>query len=106
MHRLGNLLRQHAHVFIVVALLTLLTTFPTIVYVFKTDVFWHPAGASRDVYIKFWDIWYGKQFLTGQADPFYTDLMFYPEGVSLAFHPFFIPHIIAGERAQRPHAGL
>ena len=65
MHHLRNALRQHRHVLIVVILLTLLTTFPTIVYVFKTDVFWHPAGIHRDVYHKFWDAWYVKQFLTG-----------------------------------------
>ncbi len=94
MPRLLNALREHRHVFIVVTLLTLATTFPTIIYVFKTDVFWHPAGTSYDVYIEFWDIWYGKQFLTGQADRFYTDQIFYPEGLSLAFHSFFIPHII------------
>ncbi|MCE2471080.1 MAG: hypothetical protein J4G18_04120 [Anaerolineae bacterium] len=48
MPRLLNALREHRHVFIVVILLTLVTTFPTIVYVFKTDVFWHPAGTSLD----------------------------------------------------------
>ena len=94
MQGLLHALREHRHVFIVVSLLTLATTFPTIVYVFNTDVFWHPAGSHRDVYIKLWDVWYGKQFLTGQADRFYTDLIFYPEGISLVFHPFFIPHII------------
>ncbi len=95
MRRLFGTLREHLHVLIVVTVLTLVMTFPTIVYVFKTDVFWHPAGTSHDVYIKFWDIWYGKQFLTGQADPFYTKQVFYPEGLSLAFHPFGLPHIIA-----------
>ena len=94
MHRLRNALREHRHVLIVVTLLTLVTTFPTILYVFKADVFWHPAGTSHDVYIKMWDVWYGKQFLTGQVDPFHTNLMFYPEGTSLALHPFFIPHIV------------
>ena len=94
MKRLIAQLREHRHIFIVVTLLTLVTTFPTIVYVFWTDVFWHPAGRHRDVYIKMWDVWYGNQFFTGQADRFYTDLMFYPEGLSLTFHPLFIPHII------------
>ncbi len=94
MRRIRSPLREHWHFLIIVTLLTLVTTFPTIAYVLNTDVFWHPAGADRDIYIKFWDIWYGKQFLTVQADRFYTDLMFYPEGLSLTFHPFFIPQII------------
>jgi len=92
MPKLLNALREHRHFFIVVILLTLVVTFPTIIYVFKTDVFWHPAGDHRDV--PFWDIWYGKQFLTGQASALYTNQLFYPEGVSLRFHLFFIPLII------------
>ena len=95
MHRLLDALREHRHFFIVVALLTLVTTFPTIVYVFKTDVFWHPAGTSHDVYLKFWDVWYSKQFLMGQAGNFYyTELVFFPQGQSLAFHSFSMPHIL------------
>ena len=100
MPRLLNALREHRHVFIVVILLTLATTFPTIVYVFKTDVFWHPAGTSLDVYIKMWDDWYGNQVLMGQADRYYTDLMFFPEGLSLASHPLFLPHSIVVNALQ------
>ena len=92
--RAGGLLREHRHVLIIGALLTLILTYPTIVYVFRTDVFWHPAGESHDVHIKLWDIWYGGRILTGQAEPFFTDLLFYPEGLSLNRHPLFIPHII------------
>jgi len=92
---LFNALREHRHFFIIATLLILATTFPTIVYVFKTDIYWHPASNSNDVYIHFWDVWYGGQFLAGQADSFYTGLLFYPEGLSLVSHPFNIPHIIA-----------
>ena len=70
-------------------------TFPTIVYIFRTDVFWLPTGDNLDVYIKLWDVWYGNQILTGQADRFYTDLIYYPEGVSLANHPLFQLHSFA-----------
>ena len=94
MRKVSALLREHLHFTVVVTLLTLVMTFPTIVNVFRTDVFWLPTGDSHDVYIKFWDIWYSEQFLTGQADRFYTDLMFYPDGLSLAYHPFFIPYVI------------
>ncbi len=91
--RLIKTLREHRHVVIAVSLLTLLVTYPTIGYVFRSDVFWLP-GDNFDVFIKYWDVWYGRQFLTGQADRFYTDLMFYPNGLSLNYHPFFIPQII------------
>ncbi len=92
--RAGGLLREHRHLLIVVALLTLIVTYPTILFVFRTDIIWQPAGHSHDVYIKFWDVWYGGRMLAGQADPFFTTLLFYPEGLSLSRHPFFMPHII------------
>ena len=94
MHRLSTLLREHRHFFIVVTLLTLATTFPTIVYVFKTDVFWMPT-TNPDVYIHIWDTWYGKQVLAGQADRLYTNLMFFPEGLSLNSHQYALPNILA-----------
>ena len=93
MTRALTTLREHLHFIVIVTLLTLVMTFPTIIYVFRTDVFWLPTGDSHDVYIKLWDIWYSEQFLTGQADRFYTDLMFHPEGLSLAYHPFFMPYL-------------
>ena len=89
-----SVIREHLQFIVVVTLLTLVMTFPTIAYVFRTDVFWLPTGPGNDVYIKFWDIWYTQRILTGRADPFFTQLVFYPEGVSLAFHPFFYPHSI------------
>ena len=100
MNILRVMLKEHRHFVIVVTLLTLVITFPTIVYVFKTGEFWHPAGSDPDTFIKFWDIWYGMRIVTGQADRFYTDLMFYPEGVSLVNHPFFWPQVIVVNTLQ------
>lgn len=87
-------LRENHHFVIVITLLTLVVTFPTIVHVFRADIYWHPGGEHPDSFIKLWDVWYGKLFLSSQADRFYTDLMFYPEGVSLVYHPFLLPHIV------------
>lgn len=84
-----RLVRAHSHFLITITLLTLAVTFPTIEYVLRTDVFWHPGGGDYDVYVEFWEIMYGAKVLSGQADRFYTDLLFYPEGVSLAFHKIF-----------------
>ena len=94
MHRLIDALREHRHFFIVVTLLTLVMTFPTIVYVFKTDVIWLPTP-DWDVFIHIWDTWYGKQVITGQADRLYTNLMFYPEGLPLNSHQYALPNIVA-----------
>ena len=69
-------------------------TFPTIVYVFNTDVFWLPTGRG-DLFMKFLDVWYGKSIISGAADFYRTDLLFYPEGASLVYHNFSIPHMLA-----------
>ena len=85
--------RNHLHVIIIVPLLIILMTWPTFSHVFDTDGFWL-AGSSVDSHMLFWDAWYGKLILSGQADFYYTDLLFYPDGVSLAFHNFSLPHMI------------
>ena len=85
-------IRRHLPFILVATFLTLALTFPTIVYVFRTDVFWLPAKHCCDALQKIWDAWYVKQILTGRADLLYTDAIFYPEGVSLAYHPLFYLH--------------
>ena len=94
MERIRKTLGEHCHFLVITSVLTLVVTFPTIVYVFRTDVFWLPTGTSTDAYIKLWDMWYGGQMLAGKADRFYTELMFYPNGVSLTYHPLMIPQVI------------
>ena len=85
--------REHWHFVLVVGALTALMTFPTILYVFRTDVFWIPAGGT-DVFTEFWDVWYGGQFLSGLADRFHTNKVFYPLGVSLNHHPINLPYVL------------
>ena len=86
-------LRNHLHVIVVVIALIIVMTWPTIRYVFDTEVFWLPTKVF-DVWTKFWNAWFGKLLLTGQAEYSYTDLMFYPNGVSLDFHNFAMPHML------------
>lgn len=91
--KLAELLREHIHFFIVLPLLIILMTWPTIVQVFDTDSFWL-AQRNSDANMLFWDAWYFKLWLGGQADFYYTNLLFHPTGVSLAFHNFSLPHMI------------
>ena len=49
---------------------------------------------NYDVYIKYWDVWYGGQFLAGKADRFYTDLMFLSAWHIPQPSPLLIPQII------------
>ncbi|MDE2855816.1 MAG: hypothetical protein OXN88_16720 [Chloroflexota bacterium] len=100
MQGLRAAVKEHLHAIIVITLLTLAMTFPTIVYVFRTDVFALPTTDSTDVFIKLWDIWYGRQILFGKADRFYTDLLYYPAGASLAYHPLFFLHSIVVSALQ------
>lgn len=41
-----------------------------------------------------WEGWYGGQILNGSADLFYTNLLFYPDGVSLIYHQHTVPHAL------------
>lgn len=98
--RFLNLMREHRHVLVIVTLLTLVMTLPTILYVFRTDVFWLPVGLDGDALTEIWDTWYGKLFLSGQADRFFSDRIFYPKGVSLVYHPLNLPYIVVVNALQ------
>lgn len=88
--QLRRIIHAHWQAVAIFMILTVVVTFPMILYVFRTDVFWLPTGNSRDIYMSLWDMWYGNLVLTGQAERFFTDVMFFPEGVSLAAHPLFL----------------
>ena len=85
--------RGHLPMIAIIGLLTAAMTWPTLVYVFDADVFWLPSESS-DIWMKFWDAWYGQMILAGQADFYFTDSLFYPQGLSLVYHNFSIPHML------------
>ena len=87
-------LRQHRPFFIIVPLLVIVMTWPTLALVVDTDTFAVPTR-NTDVWQKLWDAWHLKRFLAGQTDFYYTDFMFYPQGLSLAFENFSLPHMLA-----------
>ena len=84
-------LREHLHFIIIVPLLIIVMTWPTFVHVFDSDGFWLPS--HEDMYMKVWDAWYGKLMLSGQAEFYSADLLFHPNGLSLDFHNFSLPHM-------------
>ena len=59
-----------------------------------SDVFWLPAGNSSDVFFHFWDAWHVKRVLSGQSDLFFSDALFYPQGLPLVYQSFLLPHAI------------
>ncbi len=48
----------------------------------------HFAGRNIDVWLNQWATWWTERALVTGQSLYHTDLMFYPHGVSLAFHSF------------------
>ena len=46
----------------------------------------HLPGIGDDLWTHQWTFWWVKQSLLEGHSPFYTDLLFHPQGVSLAYH--------------------
>ena len=85
--------RNHLHFIVIVSILIAAMTWPAVRHVFDASVFWLPT-VNADVWMKFWDAWYFKSLIAGQADFYFTDLLFYPDGVSLVYHNFNVPHMV------------
>ncbi len=93
LNTLAGALRNHLHFFVMLPLIIILMTWPVLDQVFNSDSFWL-AQQNVDSNMLFWDAWYFKLLISGQADFYYTDLLFHPTGVSLAFHNFSLPHML------------
>ena len=98
-------LQNHLPFAVIVPLLIIVMTWPTLRYVFDAEPFWLPTQRD-DIYMLFWDAWYGGRILTAGADFYFTDLKFYPAGVSLAYHNFSLPHmaLLGGLSAVLPRS--
>jgi hypothetical protein len=46
-----------------------------------------PGESAQDLWEKLWDIWWVGEALRRGVNPFFTDVLFYPGGASLLFHP-------------------
>lgn len=89
---LSRLRSRHLPFCLVVPLLIVVVTWPAASTVFDMHTERWPAD-SGDLMMKYWDAWYGKRILAGQASLYHTDLLFYPSGLSLVFHNFSLPHM-------------
>ncbi|MCY4062764.1 MAG: hypothetical protein OXG53_10385 [Chloroflexi bacterium] len=85
-------LSRHAHVLLIVPLVVIVMTWPTFARIFDTGEFWlvndHP-----DHWLRFWDAWHLERVLSGQADYYFTDAIFHPQGLSLTFHGTSTPAV-------------
>jgi len=64
-------------------LLTVLLAYPLVLQLGTLT-----AGGDIDVWINPWANWWLRKAITEGLDPYYTDHLFYPRGVSLVFHSF------------------
>ena len=94
MTRISSCIRHHLPFIIIVPLLIIVTTWPTFALVFDTDRAVIPT-TNGDVRQKLWDVWHLGQFLAGKTRFYYSDVMFYPIGVSLAYESFSLPHMLS-----------
>ena len=92
MNTLGAALRCHLPFLLVIPLLIIAMTFPAIQHILPDDEFWL-VQHNIDANMLLWDAWYFERLMKGRADYYFTDLLFYPQGVSLAFHNFSLPHM-------------
>jgi len=94
MTRLRTILRNHLPFIIILPLLIIVMTWPTILHIFDTDTIAFPTR-NYDVWQKLWDVWHGGQFLAGRASFYHSDAMFYPVGISLAYENFSLLHMLS-----------
>jgi hypothetical protein len=64
-------------------LLTIGLTWPLIIQMST-----HLAGDDVDAWLNPWATWWTHKVLSEGLDFYYTDYLFYPQGVSLVFHSF------------------
>ncbi len=83
--------RNHWHVLLVVPLVVIVMTWPTFARIFDSQEFWVHTWHG-DFWFRIWDAWHLERVLTGRADLFFTNEMFHPTGVSLAWQHSSFPH--------------
>ncbi len=98
--RLTAMLRNHLLFFTVVPPLIILMTWPIALQIVDASANWLPA-TNYDIWMKFWDAWYGGKIFRGGADFYFTDLLFYPQGLSLVYHNFNVPHMLVFDALQQ-----
>lgn len=77
-------LRPHVLAFGAYLIISLIWTYPLIAK-FSTAMF----GLGGDRYIHLWNMWWMKKALLElHTNPFFTDYLMHPAGISLAFHDF------------------
>ena len=86
-------MRRHLHCLIIVPLFVIVMTWPAFIRVFDSDEFWLRTW-DRDIWLNYWNAWHVESVLAGKADYYYSDAIFHPGGLSLAFKHIALPHAL------------
>ena len=81
------------------AVVTALMTLPV-----ATRLTTHLVGWGNDPYVHYWNTWWVEEALSRGVSPYYTDMLFHPNGASLVYHNFAWLNI-AGGLALKPFIG-
>lgn len=93
-------LRNHIYFILIVPLVVLVMTWPTVARMFDGDEFWLHGG-TPDRWLDFWNARHVERVLAGQADYYFSDAIFHPQGLSLAFQHIALPHALLFIAMQR-----
>jgi len=75
-------LREGSLVLLGYAILTVILTYPSVFYLSSRFM-----GNGRDGFQNMWNLWWVKTALLDlHTNPYYTDMLYYPTGVTLLFH--------------------
>lgn len=55
-----------------------------------------PGEGAQDLWQNLWNLWWVSEAWQRGIDPFFTDVLFYPEGASLLFHPLNLTSGVLG----------
>ena len=94
MNRLLQAVHHHLPFIVILPLLIIIMTWPTLALVADTNSIAFPTR-NTDVFQKLWDVWHGERFLAGETSFYHTEAMFYPVGLSLAYENFSLPHMLS-----------
>src|SRR5439155_20765820 len=86
--------KLHHHVWALLAyfVLALVVTYPAVLH-FTTAV---PGDLIADRDQNLWNLWWVREALFRPTNPFQTDLLYYPYGVSLYYHTLGLPQALIG----------
>ena len=86
-------LRNHWHVLLILPLVIIVMTWPTVLRLFDADEFW-VHNHNWDINHRLWDSWHLGQVLAGRAELWYSVDMYHPQGASLVFQHISFPHAL------------